>query len=774
MLYDYANLELPTSVPSKCSIMESYCVEKKLPLRFLKDFGITENNGTLIIPYKDKNNVLIRNRYRSNGSFKHLWGPSLDRPIDLYGLWLITDVENDFIILVEGESDTQTLLFNDFPCLGVPGSSNFKPEYVEHISQFKKIYLFVEPDKAGKKFSEKIISNLASKSYMGDVFTFSFKDFKDPNEAWCSINNRPEFIDFINEHLANAVSIDLKTQKEKQITFSPIPLKGLKNHDVTKNGVYRIVKNDDGTEKYIPVISTPVVISGRVKLFNSPVEQVEISYFKDSIWHQMTFSRSELFNTRTVIKLADVGINVSSNNAKALVYYFEELQNYNKDAFPILHTVKHLGWHGTSFIPYGDSNFLLADEDELKSIAEGFTTHGSFEDNLDYMYSIIDSHPLVRLYVMSSCASPFLKDLGQRIMCIYIWAQSRTGKTAALQLALSIWGDPRKLMKNFNATSCGLEETCNVLKHLPLGLNERQQRLNDKSSQQLLENLIYMLAEGTGRSRSSKNGGVKTGTNWHNIILANGEVPLLPENSHDGARNRCLEIHDAPFEDVATAKEVYSKVSELHGTLGKAIAKHILMSPDYLLLVDDIKKIIKTCEATLLHEFPYKNPTHLSLLATIFAIDCTLSTSIFSRPNMTLNADAILSIYKGIAQTLPNISDYDLTDNFYETVTDWLSSNHNHFATTTSCPTHTTMYGLIEDTSTHCNYYVYQDVFRTFCESKNISYKQIIEGFATKRFIATEKPNGKGRRTVRKTFNGRQQQFILFNISINSNIREEL
>lgn len=765
-LYDYANLELPSSAPNRLSIMESYCAEKKLSLNLLKDLGITENEGTLIIPYKDKNNILIRNRHRSNGSLKHSWGPSLGRPIDLYGLWLLSNYSDDFIILVEGESDTQTLLFNDFPCLGVPGASSFKPEWVEHISHFKQIYLFVEPDKGGELFSKKTISNLASKNYTGDVFTFSFKDFKDPNEAWCSINNRLEFTDFINEHLANAVCIDLKTQKEKQITFSPIPLKGLKNHDVTKNGVYRIEKNDDDTEKYICVISTPVVISGRVKLFNSPLEQVEISYFKDNNWHKMTYTRSELFNTRTVIKLADVGINVSSNNAKALVYYFEELQNYNRDVFPILYTVKYLGWHGDSFIPYGDSNFILADEVELKSISEGFTTKGSFEDNLAYIYSIIDTHPLVRLYVMSSCASPFLKDLGQRIMCIYIWAQSGSGKSAALQLALSIWGDPRKLMKNFNATVCGLEETCNVLKHLPLGLNERQQRLNDKASQQLLENLIYMLAEGTGRSRSSKNGGVKANTQWHNIILANGEVPLLPENSHDGARNRCLEIHATPFEDQATAKEVYSKVAQLHGNLGEAIVKYFLMSPDYLLLVDDVKKIIKTCEANLLQEFPHKNATHLSLLATIFAIDCTLSTSIFARPNMTLNADAILAIYKGIAQTLPNTSEYDLIDNFYGTVKDWLSSNHNHFATTTTCPAHTTIYGLVEDTNTHVNYYIYQDIFRTFCESKNISYKQIMEGFANKGFIVTEKPNGKGRRTVRKTFNGRQQQFILFSLTL--------
>ena len=761
MLYDYANLELASSTPNKLSIMTAYCTEKKLPLNFIKDLGVCENKNTLIIPYKDKNNVLIRNRHRSTGNFKHLWGPSLDRPIDLYGLWLMPNFADDFIILVEGESDTQTLLLNNFPCLGVPGASNFKAEWVEHISHFKKIYLFIEPDNGGQVFSKNVISTLASKSYTGDVFTFSFKNFKDPSEAWCSINNSLEFIDFINDHLSNAINIDLKTQKAKQINFSPILLKGLKNYDVTKNGVYRIERMNDGSEKYIPIISTPVVISARVKFLNSPIEQVEISYYKDSGWHQMTFNRSELFSTRTVIKLADVGINVSSNTAKSLIYYFEELQDYNKDILPIIHTVKHLGWHNNTFIPYGNSNFLLADEAELRYFGEGFTTKGHLEDNLTYMYSIINSHPLVRLYVMSSCASPFLKDLGQRIMCVYIWAQSRTGKTAALQLALSVWGDPRKLMKNFNATSCGIEETCNILKHLPLGLNERQQRLADKASQQLLENLIYMLAEGSGRSRSSKNGGVKVVTNWHNIILANGEVPLLAESCHDGARNRCVEINHSPFENESIAKDVYAEVCELHGTIGESIVKYILMSPNYLAMLDDIKKIIRSCEAILLDLFPNKNPTHLSFLSTVFAIDCTLSSSIFARPNIALDDQIILSMYKGVAELLPDTSEYDLITNFYNIVVDWLSSNHQHFVSTKSFPNNITMYGLIEYSNTHVNYYIYQDIFRTFCESKTVSYKQIIEGFATKGFIVTEKPSGKGRRTVRKTFNGRQQSFIL-------------
>ena len=304
---------------------------------------------------------------------------------------------------------------------------------------------------------------------------------------------RSTFAKTVNEQLSTASWIDLSTLKEKQITFSPLALKGLKNYDVTQTGVYRLEINEEGCTTYRSVTNTPLVISGRIKQYGTQNEQVEISYYIDKQWHQLAFVRSELFSTRTIIRLADVGINISSLNAKDLVGFLAELEHYNKNHLPILYTVSHLGWHNNSFIPYGTSKLILSPQVDLKEISEGFITKCTLKEQLDYVYSIINNNPFARLNVMASCASPFLKDLGQRIMCVYLWGQSGTGKTAALQLALSIWGDPRKLMKNFNATACGIEETCNILKHLPLGLNERQQRQNDRFAQQSLESLVYML-----------------------------------------------------------------------------------------------------------------------------------------------------------------------------------------------------------------------------------------------------------------------------------------
>lgn len=70
----------------------------------------------------------------------------------LYGLWKLKEYKEDYIVLVEGESDTQTLWYYGVQALGVPGASNFKEEYVHILENFKTIYIQDEEDQGGATF----------------------------------------------------------------------------------------------------------------------------------------------------------------------------------------------------------------------------------------------------------------------------------------------------------------------------------------------------------------------------------------------------------------------------------------------------------------------------------------------------------------------------------------------------------------------------------------------------------------------------------------------
>ena len=70
----------------------------------------------------------------------------------LYGLWRLKQYTDDYIVLVEGESDAQTLWYYGVQAIGVPGASNFKEEYKYLLDRFNAVYIQDEEDQGGETF----------------------------------------------------------------------------------------------------------------------------------------------------------------------------------------------------------------------------------------------------------------------------------------------------------------------------------------------------------------------------------------------------------------------------------------------------------------------------------------------------------------------------------------------------------------------------------------------------------------------------------------------
>lgn len=87
----------------------------------------------------------------------------------LYGLWKIHKIRKvGYVILVEGESDAQTLWLLGLPALGVPGASTFKLEWVEQLRGLK-LFLHIEPDQGGQVFREQMTRKLREADFEGEV-----------------------------------------------------------------------------------------------------------------------------------------------------------------------------------------------------------------------------------------------------------------------------------------------------------------------------------------------------------------------------------------------------------------------------------------------------------------------------------------------------------------------------------------------------------------------------------------------------------------------------
>lgn len=172
--------------------LDEYSAAKGLPIEFLKSLAISniyDGNGapSLRIPYlgRDGTEAAVRIRLRldktPSGDNRFRW-KSGSKPLP-YGLWRLDKAqEAGYVVIVEGESDAQTLWYQDEPALGIPGATTWREQWTEYLQGIPKLYVVREPDKGG----EAVFAWLA-KSVIGDrVWLVDLAPFKDVSDSYIS------------------------------------------------------------------------------------------------------------------------------------------------------------------------------------------------------------------------------------------------------------------------------------------------------------------------------------------------------------------------------------------------------------------------------------------------------------------------------------------------------------------------------------------------------------------------------------------------------------
>jgi DNA-binding transcriptional ArsR family regulator len=168
--------------------LAAYASAKGLPVAFLESLGVTEfrfmGAPAVRFPYLDVNGeetcVRFRvsldgdQRIRTKSGAKHC----------LYGLNRLHQAhEAGYVIVSEGESDTQTLWFAGYPALGLPGSNNWREDRdAEHLEAIPVIYVIVEPDRGG----EAVLRWVGASSIRDQVRLVLLQDAKDPSDLYLS------------------------------------------------------------------------------------------------------------------------------------------------------------------------------------------------------------------------------------------------------------------------------------------------------------------------------------------------------------------------------------------------------------------------------------------------------------------------------------------------------------------------------------------------------------------------------------------------------------
>ena len=765
--------------------LAEYTFTKHLPEDFLKDTcGITtakDKDGSqyLKMPYFNEENTtpIFRKRY-GDKEFRWSWGSS--GKLILYGDWRLPELrKTGWAVLVEGESDTQTLWYLKVPALGVPGASNFNARMVPKLQDLK-LYIHQEPDQGGQTFLAKICRILQESEFVGEVYTWSCKQYgvKDPSELYLK-EGAEKATEKIQKAIKRAQKIDLddiSSAIPEAIKGAPVNLRQPEGWIYSEKGISHIDE-----KKAIPttVCRTPIILTQRLKSMETGEEKIEIAFKRDGQWSRAIYPRSTVFTSRNITALADLGCTITSENAKQVVSFLAALEAENIDIIQKADSTSTFGWQTKGrFLPGHGDDIVLDIEPSLRGWAAAYHAAGTFDGWVDTMQPH-RSRDKFRFILAASFAAPLLRILQQRIFFVYNWGGSKGGKTAALKAALSAWGDPERLMVNFNATQVALERMAGFYNDLPLGIDERQLA---GQKQENLEKIVYMIASGTGRARGSKGGGLQALNTWRTVALATGEEPLSTDTTQTGVSTRVLEIYGGPFDDEKSASLMHQQAPVNCGWAGPEFITRLLET-DERTITDQYEKMVEEIYAAA----NGTSGAHIAGISAVALADAIIDTWIFREGKAEQNGqncdqeaencyqngekckkaleirkeswERAVQMAKAIIQEQLTAGVSDVNENATQFIVDWILSNRAQFGDKAIG----TCLGTISHDQNKA--YIFPSLLNQALTKAGYSPRKTMKYLADKKIItSTPKANGGKEYCIRKWFDNRTSRFVEFDL----------
>lgn len=735
--------------------LERYSFDKRLPADFLRDTCRVDTgkdrDGTeyLRMPYffEDGKEAAIRKRYAKK---EFRWMRGSKGKICLYGEWRLPGIRKaGYAVLVEGESDTQTLWYLGIPAIGIAGASMFK-DYQTMGLQDLKLYIHREPDGGGDTFYRKLTHALAETGFSGEVYVWSCQSLgkKDPSDVYLA-HGKEEAAKLIREALKRAKAVDLEAEmREEPITGAPLSLRTPEGWIFSDKGISWI---DPKTHTPANVCRTPILLTQRLKSLETGDEKMEVAFKRDGEWQRAIYPRSVIFSSRSITALADLGCTITSENSKNVVKFLGALESENIDIIPKNDATSTFGWQpGRRFIPGHDEGITLDIDPSQRGMAAAYCQNGTMERWIEHM-APHRSREKFRFILAASFAAPLLRIVKQRIFFVYNWGGSKGGKTAALKAALSAWGDPERLMVNFNATQVGLERTAAFYCDLPLGIDERQLAGNNQGA---LEKIVYMIASGTGKIRGAKSGGIQTVHQWRTVALATGEEPLSTETSQTGVSTRVLEIYGGPFDNEQDAALMHQQAAMDCGWAGPAFIEHILQMDEREIVerYEDMQRYIRETSQG-------KNGSHIAGIAAVALADSLIDEWFFGgNPRESVAEAKRMAASILINQVEANTT--DVNENAVQFIVDWVLANRSYFGANAIG----TCLGFTSETGNTA--YIFPSMLNQALTKAGYSPRKTMKYMAEKDLIATDidRKTGKRQYSLIKRFGTRVARFVEFYI----------
>lgn len=225
--------------------------------------------------------------------------------------------------------------------------------------------------------------------------------------------------------------------------------------------------------------------------------------------------------------------------------------------------VDRIGWHGAVFVlpdrTAGNSDQLTVFQNP-SGLDPAFSQAGTLQDWITHIAQPAQGNSRLVFALSLSFAGALLELANEESGGFHLRGSSSIGKSTALLVASSVWGNPSKYRRQWRTTTNGLEGLAVLHNDGLLVLDEISQCEPRDVGQ-----AVYMLANQQGKGRAGRTGGARNAATWRLLVLSSGEESLASlmnqagQRAKAGQENRLADI-------AADAGSNMGLFERLHGT----------------------------------------------------------------------------------------------------------------------------------------------------------------------------------------------------------------
>ena len=522
-------------------------------------------------------------------------------------------------------------------------------------------------------------------------------------------------------------------------------------YEVTTAGVFKL----DSKGNVKKIAKSPIYITALYYRDSDDTRLVDI-WTRDTNGRELVIDRVDkdvISDTKKITALSARGLSVTSNTAKLLVDYLDDYIDCNKENLIPQKLLTKIGWYADDLFvtPYG-KRFNL-DMERLGNFADALQQQGSFSDWKALAKEVME-YPVARFTLAACLAPPLLRILGERTFSIYLMCDSTAGKSAVAKFGGSCWGN-EGVVRNLRATINGIEGELAECTDFPFIADEKQLAENMN-----MQKIAYLIAQGQGKGRMTKDGKPKKRRQWRTIGILSGEEIITDDIATQGAITRTLQIIVIGEKIIPKdlAKKIYSSIQTNYGYAGQCFIDNLLKENfDELRELKEYFTLQIETRGKLIDDYN-------RYIALISIADYLMQRYFFDVTDKEANNNALVNAY-AITETIQSKKELSDATREWTLISGWIAENRGLILNNPNIefvddngnihmPAQNKIIGVYEDNSI----FILVSALKDYCKRQGLNYSKVIRDLDGAGYIV----RGKDRPSQCKWIEGANTRVVQF------------